>query len=61
MRQIMREYNKYAYPGTTDTPTVKVKHALSLIRIVDFVSNTCQYGGVGREPGVNGKGNRSHG
>ena len=35
----MKRYNKYAYPGIKDNPTVTVKHGQTLMRIVEFVSN----------------------
>ncbi|CAG2209430.1 CHRNA7 [Mytilus edulis] len=33
---LLQDYNKLAYPGTTDNATVVVKHDMTLIRIVEF-------------------------
>ena len=39
IKSVLKRYNKYAYPGTKENLTVTVKHGLTLMRIVEFVSN----------------------
>ncbi|CAC5362742.1 unnamed protein product [Mytilus coruscus] len=40
LKLILSNYNDKARPGTVTTPTVKVDHTLSLLRIVEFGSKT---------------------
>lgn len=38
IKKVLKDYNKYAYPGTTDHPIVKITHALNPVKM-DYVSS----------------------
>ena len=38
IKDLLEDYNEYAYPGTTEKPTVTVTHSMVARRLVSFVS-----------------------